>query len=192
VDGQAPLRRDAAENRARMVAAAERVFAVSGTAASMEDIARAAGVGPATLYRRFPAKDDLVRAVLDGFFRRLIVLADEAVQAPTERSLALFLTTVGAEIARQPGLAHRLWGELAPRDLIAELEARTAAVLRAARTAGVVHESVTMDDVAAAVRAMRGVAETDNDALRRHLAFLLAGFRAGPEGVSLCQPLTQM
>jgi AcrR family transcriptional regulator len=183
VTGSAPLRRDAAENRARLIAAAEHVFAESGTTASMEDIARTAGVGPATLYRRFPAKDDLVRAVLEGFFRRLVTLADEALQAPPERSLAVFLTTVGAEIARRRGLAHRLWGELAPRALIAELEARTAAVLDTARAAGAVHESVTVADVAAAVRAMRGVTETETDdaAWRRHLAFVLSGFRAGPE-----------
>jgi hypothetical protein len=54
-------------------------------------------------------------------------------------------------------------------------------VLDAARTAGTVHESVTASDVAAAVRAMRGVAEIDDAAWHRHLAFILAGFRAGPE-----------
>jgi hypothetical protein len=63
---------------------------------------------------------------------------------------------VGAEIARWRGLAHRLRGELAPRALIAELEARTAAVLDTARAAGAVHESVTVADVAAAVRATSG------------------------------------
>jgi AcrR family transcriptional regulator len=177
----APLRRDAAENRARLIAAAEAVFARSGTAASMEDIASAAGVGPATLYRRFPAKDDLVRAVLDGFFRRLLTLTEEALQAPPEQALALFLVTVGGEIARQRGLSHRLWGELSPRGLIAELEARTAVILQTAKDAGVVHPSVTVDDIAAGVRALRGVTETGDSAWRRHLAFMLAGFRAGPE-----------
>lgn len=104
------LRRDAAENRARLVSAAERVFAEHGTAASMDDVARAAGVGSATLYRRFPSKDDLVRAVLDGFFTRLIALADDALTAPAEHSLEVFLITVGHQIASQRGLAHRLWG----------------------------------------------------------------------------------
>jgi hypothetical protein len=54
---------------------------------------------------------------------------------------------VGAEIARRRGLAHRLWGEPAPRALIAELEARTAAVLDTARAAGAVHESVTVAEM---------------------------------------------
>lgn len=179
--GRTPLRRDAAENRARLIAAAESVFAESGTTATMADIARAAGVGPATVYRRFPAKDDLVRAVLDSFFRRLLTLADQALEAPPERALARFLATVGAEIARRRGLAHRLWGDLSPRELIGALEAKTADVLAAARGAGAVHPSVTVDDIAAAVRALRGVAEADDTAWRRHLAFVLAGLRAGPE-----------
>ena len=181
MSGEPGLRRDAAANRARLVATAERVFADGGTDVTMDDVARAAGVGPATLYRRFHSKDDLVRAVLEGFFRRLITLADQAAAAPPKQSLALFLATVGSEIALQQGLAHRLWGELAPRELIDELEGRTAVILRAARTAGAAHESVTVGDVAAAVRGMRGVAETGSG-WERHLAFLLAGFRVGIEG----------
>jgi AcrR family transcriptional regulator len=185
--GNVPLRRDAAINRARLIAAAESVFATSGTATSMEDIASVAGVAPVTLYRRFPTKDDLIRAVLDSFFRRLLVLTEKALQAPPEQALAVFLATVGAEIARQQGLAHRLWGGLSPRELISELEARTADVLQAAKDAGVVHPSVTADDIAAGVRALRGVTETDDTAWRRHLAFMLAGFRAGPESLDVSE-----
>lgn len=174
------LRRDAAENRARLVSAAERVFAEHGTAASMDDVARAAGVGSATLYRRFPSKDDLVRAVLDGFFTRLIALADDALTAPAEQSLEVFLITVGHQIASQRGLAHRLWGDLAPTGPVAELEDRTRRLVARARRAGAVSPAVTVDDVAIAIRAMSGVVEADGDAWRRLLAYLLTGFRTGP------------
>jgi len=121
-----------------------------------------------------------VRAVLEGFFRRLITLADEALKAPPERSLAVFLATVGAEIARRRGLAHRLWGELAPGELITELEARTAAVLDTARTAAPVHESVTASDVAARYARCAASPRSMMPPWHRHLAFILAGFRAGP------------
>lgn len=61
------MRRDAADNRNRLVAAAEEVFARHGTAATLDDVARAAGIGPATLYRHFADKDALVREVLAVF-----------------------------------------------------------------------------------------------------------------------------
>ena len=64
------MRRDAAANRDRWISAAEGVFAAKGTSATLEDVARAAGVGPATLYRRFANKDALVREVLSAFFLR--------------------------------------------------------------------------------------------------------------------------
>ncbi|MCB0947563.1 MAG: helix-turn-helix transcriptional regulator, partial [Mycobacterium sp.] len=49
-----PLRADAERNRERIVVAASRLFAEQGLSVPLEDVARAAGVGVATLYRRFP------------------------------------------------------------------------------------------------------------------------------------------
>jgi AcrR family transcriptional regulator len=61
------LRRDARENRERLLAAARECFAAHGVEAPVEEIARRAGVGMGTLYRRFPTKADLIDAVLaDG------------------------------------------------------------------------------------------------------------------------------
>ena len=65
-------RADAARNRARVLAAAERLFAERGaTSVSMEDVARAAGVGKGTLYRRHPDRAALAVALLDEHERRL-------------------------------------------------------------------------------------------------------------------------
>jgi AcrR family transcriptional regulator len=65
-------RADAARNRARVLAAAERLFAERGaTSVSMEDVARAAGVGKGTLYRRYPDRSALAVALLDEHERRL-------------------------------------------------------------------------------------------------------------------------
>jgi AcrR family transcriptional regulator len=60
-----PLRADAQRNRRRLLDAARAAFGEYGVTASLDDIARAAGVGPGTLYRHFPNRDRLVRAVID-------------------------------------------------------------------------------------------------------------------------------
>src|ERR1700742_1059598 len=58
------LRADAARNRERIVGAETEVFAERGLEASTAEIATRAGVGEATLFRRFPTKDDLVTAII--------------------------------------------------------------------------------------------------------------------------------
>ena len=67
-----PERADAARNRERVLAAADRLFAERGaTAVTMEDVARAAGVGKGTLYRRYPDRSALAFALLGEHERRL-------------------------------------------------------------------------------------------------------------------------
>ena len=58
--GRGGLRADAERNRERVLSAAREVFAEQGLDASTNEIARRAGVGVATLFRRFPTRDDLV------------------------------------------------------------------------------------------------------------------------------------
>jgi len=176
------MRRDAEANRARLLEAAERVFAERGVDASLEDIARAADIGAATLYRRFGTKQALVREVLETFFSQLLTLADEALAEPPERCLDRFLETVGYELAARRGFMHGMWGELAPAELIAELRARTQRLLEQAQDGGGIREQVTVDDIAAAVWALRGIIHTSDQSApgtwRRHLTYTLAGFRS--------------
>ncbi|MFD6171648.1 TetR/AcrR family transcriptional regulator [Streptomyces coeruleorubidus] len=79
-DGPAaqPLRKDAERNRERIIAAARRVFARDGLNASMASVAREAGVGIATMFRRFPTKEELVDAV---FSDRMDAYADAVAAA---------------------------------------------------------------------------------------------------------------
>lgn len=60
-------RTDARRNRAKILEIAERVFASEGLEASMDSLAKRAGVGPGTLYRHFPTRDALVAAVLEAY-----------------------------------------------------------------------------------------------------------------------------
>jgi AcrR family transcriptional regulator len=73
------LRTDAVRNIERIVAGAQRVFARAGADAAMDDVAAEAGVGIATVYRRFPTKESLLRVVL---YRRF----DEVVEAALLRA----------------------------------------------------------------------------------------------------------
>lgn len=78
------LRADAQRNRDQILAAAREIFAVHGPDVPMEEIARTAGVGVGTLYRRFPDREALVRAVAQQSFTQ--VLADARAAAAEEQS----------------------------------------------------------------------------------------------------------
>ncbi len=67
-----PLRADAARNRARVLEVAYETFAAEGLAVPIDEIARRAGVGAGTVYRHFPTKEDLFRAVIDERIRRIV------------------------------------------------------------------------------------------------------------------------
>jgi AcrR family transcriptional regulator len=183
------MRSDAAANRERLISAAEEVFAAHGAGATLVDVARAAQVGPATLYRRFANKEALAQEVLSEFFKRLIKLAELAEQAPAGQSLAMFLQTVGVELAEKAGLAAPVWGELAPIPLVEDLRRRSAALLARAQQAGAVRAEVTPADITAAVWALRGVIQSERSdpthsgqALwRRHLQTILRGFGTHPD-----------
>ena len=130
------MRRDAVINRERLVSADEEVFADRGPAATLDDVAKAADVAPATLYRRFANKDALVQEVLTGFFGRLIDAAETAAEAPPEAGLEVFLQTVGVELAEKGGLSAPMWGELAPKQLVEHLRALSTELLRRAQREG--------------------------------------------------------
>ena len=64
-------RADAQQNRARILAVAKAAFAESGANASLDDVAKRAGVGPGTLYRHFPSRADLLTAVYQAAAEKL-------------------------------------------------------------------------------------------------------------------------
>lgn len=88
------MRSDALRNRARILDAARALIATAGSAATMDDIARRAGVAVGTLYRHFPAKEDLVDAVVDDSVAAVAELAEAARGAAAAGALS------GAELAR--------------------------------------------------------------------------------------------
>ena len=76
------LRVDAERNRARLLAAAREVFAEQGLQAPMSEVARRAGVGVATMFRRFPTRDDLITAVFAEKMKAYADAVDDALTDP--------------------------------------------------------------------------------------------------------------
>src|ERR1039458_10622740 len=86
-----PLRSDAAKNRERLLTAAGQVFEEKGLEASVADVARVAGVGMGTLYRRFPSKEALIDALVSEVLEATIAMAREAAAWPDGSGLEHFL-----------------------------------------------------------------------------------------------------
>src|SRR4051794_4136234 len=103
------LRADAERNRTALLAAARVVFGEHGLEASLDEIARRAGVGNATLYRRFPTRRDLIAAVFAGRMSEYVELADEALRNPDPwQAFVGYLTRVCEVQATDRGLSELL------------------------------------------------------------------------------------
>lgn len=76
-----PLRRDAERNRERILAAAREAFAEVGLDVGLHEIAKRAGVGVGTVYRRFPDKESLIAALFEDRVDDVVALAEEALAA---------------------------------------------------------------------------------------------------------------
>ncbi|ACU71666.1 transcriptional regulator, TetR family [Catenulispora acidiphila DSM 44928] len=95
-----PRRADAARNRQRLLTAADTVLNGHGAGASLDEIARVAGVGNATLYRHFPTRGRLIEAVYEQRITELCDKARELTVAPDPgTALTAWLRAVAAHVA---------------------------------------------------------------------------------------------
>ncbi|MFD0205399.1 MULTISPECIES: TetR/AcrR family transcriptional regulator [Saccharothrix] len=147
-----PARRraDARRNRDKLIAAASDVIAETGPAGSLEEIARRAGVGSATLHRHFPRRADLLEAVLRDRVQALCARADDLLTAPNAgTALVTWLRAVVAHAATARGLGPALTGYDADPGFSPHTLIREAARLLLARAhqEGSVDPGVTVDEV---------------------------------------------
>jgi len=120
-----PLRADAERNRQRILRAAAEVFTTRGLHTSLDEVARHAGVGVGTVYRRFPDKDTLVEALFEERIQQIVKLADEAWKEPDSwAALASFLERAGGILAADRGLRELLMFATHGRDRIEGTRAR--------------------------------------------------------------------
>jgi AcrR family transcriptional regulator len=182
------LRRDAAANRVRLLDAAEKVFAESGLDASVEEVARVAGVGMGTLYRRFPNKDALIGELVFSILDDLVGLAQRLRSEPD--GLEKFLVGTGEVLAARSGCLARLWNDPATTPVKDRCRAEIAELLAEAQAAGRIRADATITDIDLLIWSLRGVIETTQcvgaGGWRRHVAISIAGLR--PSSAPLSEP----
>jgi AcrR family transcriptional regulator len=197
------IRADARRNRERVLLAARDVFAEKGTDAPLEEIAARAGVGIATLYRRFPERTSLVRAVALDLWTRSAEAAEQArVEEPDAfRALARYLhraldLRVAAVMpAVMPALAERLAPDVELRRANDRSAAALQALLDAARAEGTLRPDAAFGDVGLLlVRLSRPLPgpfprPIDDALAHRHLQLATDGLRAGPHTAHTAPPL---
>lgn len=179
-------RADKLANRQKVLLAARFQFAQDGPEASMNEVARRAGVGVATLYRHFPTRDDLVAAVYANELEELGAAADDyladltpdaALTAWAERFLEYAATKRGLGEALR-AIKDRDEIAVAPRTvLIGSLDK----LLTAGRKVGTITSDATGEDILLAFAGIWTL-PADDDFLpraRRIVALVLAGLRAG-------------
>jgi AcrR family transcriptional regulator len=158
-------RADAQRNVERLIVAAREAFAAHGASAPLDDIARAAGVGPGTLYRHFPTRLALVEAVYRDNVERLCAEgAHLAATEPPAEALIDWLRGFVTVIAEKRGLAAALTEEGQASELFAEchtmINATGGELLDRAKRAGAVRDDIPLGDVLKMAKAFAHAAET--------------------------------
>jgi AcrR family transcriptional regulator len=182
-----PLRRDARENRDRILAAARATFAELGVDASVEQIACRAGVGIGTLYRRFPTKDELIDAVFEEHLEQIAAAAREALERPdTWEALLGYLEHVVGLQAADRGISEILGAHRHSEKLVARARGRLRPLVKQliarAQESGELRPDVVYEDVSVLLWTTGRVADATRDVQpefwRRYLALLVDGLRS--------------
>jgi AcrR family transcriptional regulator len=177
-----PKRADARRNYDKLIVAGREAFTESDSAASLEDIARRAGVGIGTLYRHFPTRTDLIEAVYVEEVGALCRSADDLSDAPPWDALVGWLHRFIGYVATKHALAEELFA-VADRDSEVFKSCRGAfyaagePLLRRAQEAGAVRPDVSIDDVVKMVGGIAKIQGTDPETVDRILSVALDGLR---------------
>lgn len=191
-----PLRRDAAANRERILRAAVEVFSTSGLDAGIDEVARRAGVGVGTVYRRFPTKEALVEEIVADLLRGMVDVAQRASHAAPEDGFAEFLRGAGELQARHAGCLWQLWSSgQQNEEILAEMRSVVHRLLLRAQESGAIRADLVYEDVGMLLWQLAGVVESvrevDPQLWRRALEIMLLGITPGAQAAHQPPTLTQ-
>jgi AcrR family transcriptional regulator len=176
-----PQRADARRNFDALLAAARRVFAEQGTDASLEDIARCAGVGIGTLYRNFPTRRDLFESVYIGEVEDLCAAAQALADQPPWEALATWLRRFVSYVATKRALVEALNHDSDVfRTCRGAMFTCGTPLLQRAQAAGEARADIDFDDVVRLVSGITSGGFVDEAQRDRVLQIALDGLRAHP------------
>jgi len=180
-----PLRADAQRNRDLLIAAGRAAFTENGTAASLEDIARRAGVGVGTLYRHFPNRQALVEAVYVEEVEALCRSAADTAGLPSWDALVQWFNRFVDYVATKHALVDEMMatiGRDAPVFRTCHEAIFTAGepLIEQAKRDGSVRPDVQFVDVIRMVGGVTMIRNVGPDDIRRVLAMALDGLRYRP------------
>jgi AcrR family transcriptional regulator len=182
------LRSDALDNRERILDAARALFSSDGLDVPMREIARRAGVGPATLYRRFPTKQTLVAEAFADQLRACRTIVDEGCADPDPwRGLCLVIEKICELHARDRGFTEAFLSTLPGAPDVAGREYTVKAVAglaQRAKDAGRLRSDFVLDDLILVLMANKGIhtasTATQVAASRRFAGMAIRAFEACP------------
>lgn len=180
----AALRADAEENRGRVLSAAAEVFAEQGPDVSIDEIARRAGVGHGTVFRRFPTKDALIAAVISAHLAELGARVEQLLaEADAGSAFERFVWDVAELHASDRAFfegAHRCSEMPEVAEAKQHFARLAAALVSRAQAEGALRPDIEPEDVIGLIgSAMEGSAQSSSpDAWKRYLKIVLDGLRA--------------
>lgn len=193
-----PLRRDAELNRQRILVAAKEVFAERGLEATLDEIARHAGLGVGTVYRRFPNKEALIDALFEEGFGQILDLTERALANPDAWEGLVGLLTGMAEVqAADFGLRDVMLSESYGLDRIAQMRDQIKPLMERlvarAQEQGRLRPDFRATDIMALQLMLSATVEfthgVRDGGWRRYLPMLLDGLSARRDGVTdLAEP----
>lgn len=194
---EARLRADAARNRQALIDAAGVAYSQRGLDAPLDDIARQAGVGNATLYRHFPTRCALAGAVFADTLQRVLDAAEQALDNPDPwLGFATHVKFLCRLQATDRGLADLLTTEVAGAPELEDLRRRAhtafTRLARRAKATGALRSDFVTQDILVLLIANAGLvhrtAQTAPDAWDRFTDLALAGLRATAQSQPTARP----
>lgn len=185
-----PLRADAERNRRRVMDAARELFAQSGLDVTLNDIARHAGVGVGTVYRRFPNKETLIEALFEERVGEIVAIARAGLEVadPWEGFVGAITSILALQEADR-ALKELMLSSEERRERVNHIRALMAPIvaelIARARDAGELRADVVAQDFPLVQIMLGAVIDVDRDHApglwRRYLEIILQGLRAAPQ-----------